>query len=166
MQDTDCSPAVGLGYLRVQWGTGHLHPHVSLDQTWFNPVLIFGDPRDKSWWIKCCRHCICRWASRVVWELWLMRALEIGLLLSVGAQGTIPRLALLLSQRLKWPYSSSVRGSFSPAKQLSFILLHRNMWFKDDSFLFFEPGLGYYLAFQPNIIRNVDMSTQGYFLQN
>lgn len=90
MQDTDCSPAVGLGYLTVQWGTGHLHPHVSPDQAWFNPVLISGDPREKSWWIKCCRHCVCRWASRVVWELWLMRALEIRLLLSVGAQGTIP----------------------------------------------------------------------------
>ena len=66
MQDTDSSPAVGLRYHTVRWGTGHLHPHMSLDQAWFNPGLIFGVPRDKSWWIKCCHHCIWRWAPRVL----------------------------------------------------------------------------------------------------
>lgn len=72
----------------------------------------------------------------------------------------------LLGESCGWHYSWSVHRSFSPAKQLSFILLYRNMWFRDDSSLLFEPGLCYYLVFQPNIIRNVDVPAQGHFLQN
>lgn len=74
--------------------------------------------------------------------------------------------ANLLGESCGRPFGWAVHRSFSPAKQLSFILLYLNMWFRDDSSLLFEPGLRYYLAFQPNIIRNVDVSAQGHFLQN
>lgn len=159
---------------RLQPSSGTWTPYSPVDDRtpsrvpgsgWFNPVLTLVVPRDKSRWIKCCHCCICRGASSGwLGELRLCTLWKSGALPSIDAQEMIPRLALLLLHRLQWP--CSVHGSFSPAKQLSFILLHCNMWFRDDSSLLFEPGLGYYPAFQPNIIRNVDVSTQGHFLQN